>query len=335
VYKTGEAFFAEEMKATHFPGSANNGEVYIDLSVQAYRNDKDEIEGLLFFSYEVTGQVMSRREVELNAARLEDIVRERTSRLTEANTALEQSNRNLQAFASIASHDLQEPLRKIKTFTGMLLKRYASDFSAEASTLLQKTETAAIRMSNLIRDVLNYSRITVPENSYALTDLNGIFQNVLEDFELLISEKNATVNLHSRLPLVEAVPSQINQLFYNLMGNALKFASFDREPVIDINCEVLNELEKNSLNVETSVEFYRITIADNGIGFEQQYAGQIFAIFERLNNVNQYEGTGIGLALCLKIVQYHKGFIFAEGQQNVGSKFTLILPASQPGTNVV
>ncbi len=333
VFKTGEPFFGESMRATHFPGSSDN-ESFVDLSCQAYTNDDHQIEGVMFFAYEVTEQIHARHLLENNAAILEGTVQERTASLVQTNAALEKSNRNLQAFASIASHDLQEPLRKIKTFVGLLRNRYAKDFVPEANTLLQKTEVASIRMSNLIRDVLNYSRISMPERSFIPCDLNTIVQSVLEDFELLIAEKEVTVNLHNRLPELEAIPSQMNQLFYNLLGNALKFSDPAREQQIDIECEKRIADSEADSPFTKGQEFYRIIFRDNGIGFDPQYATQIFAVFERLNNASKYDGTGIGLALCLRIVQFHSGRINAAGSPGKGSTFTVDLPATQTGTNV-
>ena len=333
VFFTGEPFFGKGLKATHFPGSKKR-EVYVDFGCQAYKNDSNEIEGVMLSAYEVTDQVTTRQLLENNAAILEATVHERTASLVMANAALEKSNRNLQAFASIASHDLQEPLRKIKTFLGILRNRYASGFVPEANTLLQKTEAASIRMSNLIRDVLNYSRIANPERSFVPCDLNAIVQNVLEDFELLIAEKQVTVNLHNRLPEIEAVASQMNQVFYNILGNALKFSDPKRDLVIDITCQEVTGSTSPGMEMEPGIKYYRIVIGDNGIGFDQQYADQIFAIFERLHNVSQFEGTGIGLALCLRIVQFHNGGISAEGKPGFGSNFAFTLPARQVGTNV-
>lgn len=330
VYKTGRPFLGREMKANHFPGSAYGEAIYVDISCQSYRNDSGEIEGVLFFSYEVSEQVQNRKKVERNAEDLEQKISERTSMLQASNHALEISNKNLQEFASIASHDLQEPLRKIKTFTSILKDRYRESLPAEVGELVTKTQQSANRMSSLIKDVLNYSRVVVPENSFEPTDLNKILQNVTGDFDLLMEEKSAVIHVQPRLPVIDAVPLQMNQLFYNLINNALKFTSKNRTPVINITGGLLTDEEITIYKeLQPSRKYAYIQVKDNGIGFDQQFAEQIFSIFERLNAASEYEGTGIGLALCRKIVNNHHGYIRAEGEEDKGTSFYIILPIKQ------
>ena len=255
---------------------------------------------------------------------------ERTSILVASNIALARSNKNLQEFASIASHDLQEPLRKIKTFTSILKDKFSSELPAAASELIIKTQDAASRMSILIKDVLNYSRVSVLENSFVDTDIAGIIKNIIEDFDLLAEEKNAVLNVQEDIPFIQAIPLQMNQLFYNLVGNALKFSSKERLPVIDISWKKLSNEEVAAVpGLHNGKTYFRFLIKDNGIGFEQQFAEQIFSVFERLNTAKDYEGTGIGLALCRKILDNHHGIIWAEGEEGKGSSFFIILPAEQ------
>ncbi len=258
--------------------------------------------------------------------------------LQKKNIELEHLNKSLDQFASIASHDLQEPLRKIQTFTSLLIKRFSNDLPGNAKELIDKIKSSSERMSLLIRDVLNFSRMVPSGNMFINTDLNQVLNNTLKDFDLLILEKNASVSIGD-LPVIEAIPLQINQLFYNLVGNALKFSKSEIAPLITISSRTLSpgetENEINSkFNLNRQLSYTEISFKDNGIGFEQQFAQQIFSIFERLNNKQQYSGTGIGLALCRKIAGHHQGGIHAEGQENNGATFYILLPLTQSANHI-
>jgi signal transduction histidine kinase len=258
--------------------------------------------------------------------------------LRKKNVELEHLNKSLEQFASIASHDLQEPLRKIKTFTALLTCQLNGTVSDKSNQLIDKIKRSSERMSLLITDVLNFSRIVNTENMFVKTDLNQLLDNTLNDFDLLILEKDASVQI-GELPFVEAIPSQINQLFYNLVGNALKFSKIGKPASLSISSRILPSEEiENEFNVRfklnKQLSYAEISFKDNGIGFEQQFADQIFSIFERLNNQEQYSGTGIGLALCQKIAQHHHGGIRAEGKENDGAIFYVLLPLTQ-STNAV
>jgi len=330
VYRTGEPFYGKEMRAMQFASNDAQKEISIDLSCQTYRNSDNSIEGILFFGYDVTEKVKSRLQVENNTLNLEHMVEERTAMLLATNKALELSNRNLQEFASIASHDLQEPLRKIRTFTNMLTDFHRQDIAPEARELLMKTKDAATRMSALVRDILNYSTITQPGKSFSMVDLNAVFSDVVKEFDLLAEEKEAKISFQ-HLPTVEAEPSQMKQLLHNLLSNALKFSFPGRKPVIELFCKQLdqNEIETQE-GLHPSMAYWQLRLVDNGIGFEQQFAEQVFSIFERLNPAEHYEGTGIGLALCLKIVTFHNGLIRAEAKEHEGTAMYIILPGRQP-----
>jgi PAS domain S-box-containing protein len=210
---------------------------------------------------------------------LEKRVQLRTKELFDSNLHLLHSNENLEQFASIASHDLQEPLRKIQTFTKLIEKRHNKEMPGQAVELIEKIQTSSKRMSGLIKDVLNFSRITRLENKYVLTDLNEILKNVLEDLELLIQENNVCIT-KDELPIIEAIPIQINQLFFNLISNAIKFRRKGIDPVISISSRKLNkeEVEKDS-TLDTSCSYHLIIFKDNGIGFDEQFAEDIFLIF--------------------------------------------------------
>lgn len=260
------------------------------------------------------------------AQNLEERVQQRTNDLNEVNAELVRSNKELEQFAFITSHDLQEPLRKIQTFANLLSDKYASTLNENANSYINKITSASVRMSQLITDLLNFSRLRRTEGEFIATDLNNVLNEVRNDLEVVISNKKAIINAHT-LPIVNAIPFQMNQLFYNLLSNALKFAASDRPLVIDISSKLLSPEEIDvRQGLSKRLSYCEITIKDNGIGFNQVYANKIFEIFQRLNNRSEYEGTGIGLALCNKIMINHSGLIFAKSQENIGSEFYVVLP---------
>src|SRR3984957_3884905 len=259
---------------------------------------------------------------------LENKVAERTISLKESNASLKRSNESLEQFATIASHDLQEPLRKIQTFSALLHQRHSKDIGAEAEELIDKISVAAGRMSALIHDVLNFSKV-LDASVFERVDLNGILQNVMGDFDLQIEQKKAIIT-HDKLPVIQAVPLQMNQLFYNLLGNALKFSKPEVSPVIHISCSVLAAGEApGHLALNDSTSYYEIIFQDNGIGIDKKFAEQVFLIFQRLNARERFEGTGIGLALCKKIVLGHQGEIYLTSSEDGGAQFHVILPFDQ------
>lgn len=273
-------------------------------------------------------------EQKLFSQELEKQINERTKELKDSNTDLEHSNKNLEQFAFIASHDLQEPLRKIKTFTNILSENYTDILPAEGLKLVNKIHTSSDRMSSLIQDVLNFSRINVAESAFVQTDINKILENVLGDFTLLIDDKKATIR-KEQFPVIEAIPLQINQLFYNLVSNSLKFTKPGRAPVITISSRTLSVVEVMKYpELSTGLDYFEILFADNGIGFNQKYEQKIFQIFQRLNSKEEYSGTGIGLALCKKIVLNHNGTIFGESHEDAGALFHIILPLNKRHSSI-
>ncbi|WP_194139510.1 PAS domain S-box protein [Flavobacterium hungaricum] len=254
-------------------------------------------------------------------------VKERTSDLNATNAELEARNRELSQFAYITSHDLQEPVRKISVFTDML-KNNLYQNPEKVDLYLDKITRAARRMENLIKDVLQFSRLSESERKFELVDLNTIILETLGDFELVIEQKNAVIQ-SDVLPEIEAIPLQMTQLFGNLISNALKYSKADIPPLIAIRLKPLCESEKSGLSATSDADFFKIEISDNGIGFPQQHAEQIFNIFKRLHGSDQFAGTGIGLAMCRKILQNHSGMITAVSEEGLGTTFTMIMPKSQ------
>lgn len=270
------------------------------------------------------GQLVQERTEALQALNGELVAT--NEELSESNTHLLRANRELEQFAYVSSHDLQEPLRKILVFTNILNQRYSTELSQEALTYLEKVSSSASRMASLIKDLLDYSRLNYNSSLFRVVDLNEVLLNVVDDYELLIKQKKIEIKtdpLHS----ITAIPIQMNQLFYNLIGNGIKFSKKGNQPQITITSKILSEEEVRNYNtLKGDIPYQEITISDNGIGFSQDYGEQIFTIFQRLNDKSKYGGYGIGLALCRRIVENHNGIIFAKGEENIGAQFVFILP---------
>ena len=238
---------------------------------------------------------------------------------------LEQSNASLEEFAYVASHDLKEPLRKISTFGDRLVATQADHMSSDGKIYLTKIVDASQRMQTMISDLLSISMIS-GNKSFEPYSLQTILEEVLQTLEYKIEQQNAVIR-YDKLPEAKIVPAQFRQLFQNLLSNSLKFVREGVQPIITIECERIPESDAKKYGLSGAAEYYKIVIADNGIGFENEFAGKIFAIFQRLHGRSEYEGSGIGLAICKKIVEHHRGVIFAAGLPNEGASFTIILPA--------
>jgi PAS domain S-box-containing protein len=257
---------------------------------------------------------------------LEEQVLRRTEELNKANASLSRSNQELEQFAFIASHDLQEPLRKIRIFSGLLEEKNKSDLDESGLKYLSKIKASAGRMDRLIRDLLEFSRVNVKNELRTPVDLNEILHRVEEDFDLVVREKKAIIHAQ-QLPVIQAIPLQMNQLFYNLLGNALKFSRPGVPPLIQITARRLSSRETMKFTeLDPAQLYWAFEIADNGIGFDPAMADKIFTIFQRLNARDKYEGTGIGLALCRKIVLAHEGLIYATSEKSAGAVFHILLP---------
>ncbi len=323
VYETGETFRASE-RPVRLLRKGQWDTVYQNFVYDPYKDSDGTILGVLAISIDVTQQVLARQTIE-------EMVAMRTEELRIANENLSRSNQELAQFAYIASHDLQEPVRKVSIFVQMLEKEL-QETTGRSSQFIEKIQNASSRMLALIRDVLSYSQLSKEHQKMTMIDLNDTVRDVMNDFELLISQRGAIVS-YKDLPCVEGIPLQMSQLFGNLISNALKFKKAGRIPVITISSERLvgSDLQtkpelKTIPALDRGKNYYYIKVEDNGIGFDPEHAEGIFNIFQRLHGKKEFEGTGIGLSICKKIVQNHHGYIVASSVTNVGAIFHIILP---------
>ena len=245
--------------------------------------------------------------------------------LHKRNNELEKSNKELASFNHVASHDLQEPLRKIQTFISRISTADRAIMSDSAKDYILKIETSAKRMRVLIDDLLLFSKTNTTKKEFIKSDLNELLENAKSELAVIVDEKKASFKVDT-LPNLEVIPYQIEQLFINLIGNSLKYSQPGISPQININCEQILSNEKPELMDEPFRKLYKITFSDNGMGFDPQFKENIFVLFQRLHSKTDYPGTGIGLAICKKIVENHKGFITADSKPGEGSVFTVFLP---------
>ena len=247
--------------------------------------------------------------------------------MEEKNHELERRNEELASFNYIASHDLQEPLRKIQVFISRIFDAESGNNPELNKEYLARIKVSADRMQSLIEYLLMYSRTNKENKAFELTDINLIMENARQELALAIEEKKAIIN-SSKLPIVKVIPQQIQQLFINLIGNSLKYSRPGIPPEIKIEYKVVSSSEiPNWYRKGEPSPYYKISIMDNGIGFDQEYAQSIFLLFKRLHEYSEFSGTGIGLAICKKIVENHDGAITAEGKSGVGARFDVYLPA--------
>lgn len=245
--------------------------------------------------------------------------------LEQTNVQLTHSNGELEQFAYIASHDLQEPLRKISTFMELLEGKITVHLDEKSKEYISKIKDATIRMGKLIRDVLAYSALPKNDENFVAVNLEDTVKNALEDYDVVMARKNAKVTWEI-LPVIKGIPLQMSQLFFNLIGNSLKFTRPDVPPSINISCSIASPLEVQLVHLKASVVYYKIQFTDNGIGMKPEDTGRIFSIFQRLHRKNEFAGTGIGLAMCKKIVQNHNGEIDASQSNENGAVFNVYLP---------
>lgn len=241
------------------------------------------------------------------------------------NFELEQINAELESFNHVTSHDLQEPLRKIQTFISRISSQDMNSLSETGREYIAKIQTSATRMRTLIDDLLLFSKTNKSDKVFAETDLNELLQNAQQELAQTIQEKNAVINA-GKLPVLNVIPYQIQQLFINLIGNSLKYSRPNVTPAINIQCQKISVSPTSFSEIKQDKEYYQISVTDNGMGFDPQFSESIFTLFQRLHTSSEFPGTGIGLAICKKIVENHMGAIKAEGQLNKGATFTVFLP---------
>lgn len=256
---------------------------------------------------------------------LEEKVDVRTQALLQFSEELQRSNRELEEFAFVASHDLQEPLRKIRAFGDRLQKKFSAELGETGADYVVRMQAASQRMSALIDDLLSFSRVTTKQRPFIQVDLNKVMRGVMDDLDYSIEEAGAQVHIDP-LPVIDADESQIAQVFMNLIGNSLKFHQPNIRPIVTITCEtnVISPVAEDDDRTWCCLRF-----ADQGIGFETQYAERVFSLFQRLHGRDEYSGTGIGLALCRKIIERHGGTISAHSEPGEGAVFTIYLPMEQ------
>lgn len=257
---------------------------------------------------------------------LEEAVNGRTSELKQANEELIKMNKELEAFTYVSSHDLQEPLRKIRTIAGRILEKENQNLSDSGKNYFHLLQNAAERMQTLIQDLLAFSRLSMADRNFETTDLNIIIEEVKKEFKDAIAEKNAVIEV-KEICDVKIIPFQFRQLMHNLISNALKYSNPKIPPHIKISSVNITYSKINDANVPPHKEYCHISISDNGIGFEKEFTEKIFEVFQKLHTKDEYAGTGIGLAIVKKIVENHNGVIFATSKLNIGTTFNIYIPA--------
>lgn len=295
--------------------------VFVDLFEKTHQLRLQE-QKLISMNKKLQDEIKDRETRELK-------IRELNEELLQNIAYLESANQELDRFAFMASHDLQEPLRKIRMFSDLVYSRNEPLLSETAKDHLKKIQKAAGRMQTLIQDILMFSRISTLKEPFSVCDLNVLFEDILLDLKDTIREKNAEFII-DRLPSIRCNARLMSMLFQNLISNAMKYSRKDVPPVIRITFEISNT--KSQKIHSPSEKHCRIFVEDNGIGFDQQYTDQIFQMFKRLHHHTEYEGTGIGLTLCKKIAEVHSGSITARSQLGKGSTFIVSLPVNGSGT---
>ncbi|OLY95020.1 hypothetical protein BUE76_22205 [Cnuella takakiae] len=319
VYTSGETFQTMEAPVDVMRNSKlTRG--YYDFSYTPLFDTNGEVYAIMNIATDVSERVQGR-------LLLEEKVKERTQEWQKANQELQRSNVNLEEFAYAASHDMKEPIRKIHFFSDRIKSTLQDRMTDLEKQSFERMELAAKRMGSLIDDLLSYSQISLRPRTLEAVNMNGLIELVLEDLDLEIEDKRATITV-DKLFTVQGHHRQLQQAFHNLIGNSLKYSKPDVAPQIKISCK---KMQGNETSLHLSVEegqktFYCLTVRDNGIGFEKEDAERIFHVFTRLHGNAEYRGTGIGLSIVRKVVENHNGYIWAESKPGEGAAFHVLLP---------
>lgn len=285
---------------------AKDGSYYwIHTTIVPFLDENGRPEKYVSVRYEITERKLAEEQLKVYAKKLEV------------------SNQELTDFASIAAHDLQEPLRKIQSFSDRIKMKSKDMIAPEALDYLDRVQSSAKRMQTLINDLLTYSRVTTKAQPFSMISLTQVVTQVCSDLEIRIEQTHGKVLFHD-LPEIEADSTQMSQLFLNLIANGLKFHKPSTTPIVEISTQIVNDLVVNPSGLAC-----KVFVKDNGIGFDEKYLDRIFAIFQRLHGRHEYEGTGIGLAVCRKIVDRHGGTITAQAKLNEGATFIVTLPVKR------
>jgi PAS domain S-box-containing protein len=318
VYASGKTYTSKGALA-RLPLNGEIRNMYFDFTFKPLLDSQGNVYAIINMAIDVTDQVLGVMKLQDSESRfrhlsekLEEVVHLRTEQLT-------RSNEDLQRFAHVASHDLKEPVRKIKTFTGRLQDEMGDVVGVKGNIYLEKIQKATDRMVSMIDGVLAYSSMNAAQLVPTEIDLNVVVDNIKTDLEVLIQQRNAQVQ-YKKLPSLQGAPVLIYQLFYNLINNSIKFVPQDRPPIITVEAHTFSQ---------NGQERAQITISDNGIGFDEKFSLEIFNTFTRLNPKDKFEGTGLGLALCKSIVERHCGSIHASSTEGAGATFTVVLPLKQ------
>lgn len=295
----------------------------VGVFVELYRKNRQlqlQEKKLLSVNHSLNNEVEERRMSEEKVQLL-------NRQLTESNAQLKKMNEELDQFAYMASHDLQEPLRKIQMFSDKILQ--AKEQDPETERYFSKIINASKRMQSLINNLLDFSRHSMSPSDFRKTDLDQLMKDTLLELEIDIEKSKADIH-YEKLPVVSAIPGLMQQLFYNILSNAIKFRKKTEPLKIKITTQLLQAPELHEFISENNGnDYYKIVISDNGIGFDNKQSQEIFKVFKRLHSYQEFEGTGVGLSICKKIVEKHGGVIRAESEIDKGSSFIIILPEKQ------
>lgn len=287
---------------------------WASVTITAVHDENNNVIGFSKVTHDLTQKKNADDELKRNAALLE-----------QKNTDLEKMNKELQSFAYISSHDLQEPLRKIQTFVTRILETEEKNLTDKGKDYFNRMQDAAVRMRTLIDDLLTYSRTNSSERKLEKTDLNKIVENVKGELKEELQQKHAIVETYG-LPVIDVIPFQFRQLLHNLFTNSLKFSKENQPPIIKITSEIITGAIIDHDKISPTAKYCHIIFSDNGIGFEQEFNEKIFELFQRLHGRQEYNGTGIGLAIVKKIIENHNGIITATGEPNKGASFDIYIP---------